>query len=395
MDFLGIPQEHLEKAGGYWTAREIAQQPVTWPQIERLIATDAAATRAFLDPLLRRRSELRIVLTGAGTSSFIGECLAPALAVKTGLRVDAVATTDLVGSPMSWLEPDVPTLVVSFARSGNSPESVAALTLAERCVQECHHLIFTCNAEGALYRRGKDTRNARIILLPEETNDRGFAMTSSFSGMLLAAAMTFDLIASGAEPVARLAGAAGEVLAGTLPLIGSLTRDGFERIVYLGSKELKGLAREAALKMLELTDGKVVTAADSPLGFRHGPKTVLNAKTLVVVFASNDGYTRQYDWDLIAELRREGVARRVITLCARPVDAHPAGARQEDDIVLGAGDAAELSDLELCLPYAMFAQSIALLRSLSLGIRSDNPNAAGTVSRVVKGVSIYPWRGGA
>jgi tagatose-6-phosphate ketose/aldose isomerase len=178
-------------------------------------------------------------------------------------------------------------------------------------------------------------------------------------------------------------------------LIGSLTRDGFERIVYLGSKELKGLAREAALKMLELTDGKVVTAADSPLGFRHGPKTVLNAKTLVVVFASNDGYTRQYDWDLIAELRREGVARRVITLCARPVDAHPADARQEDDIVLGAGDAAELSDLELCLPYAMFAQSIALLRSLSLGIRSDNPNAAGTVSRVVKGVSIYPWRGGA
>ena len=178
---------------------------------------------------------------------------------------------------------------------------------------------------------------------------------------------------------------------------------GFERAVYLGSKELKGLAREAALKMLELTDGKVVVAADSPLGFRHGPKTILNARTLVVVFASDDEYTRQYDWDLITELRRDGVAGRVITLCARPGDTH-----NDDDVVLGAAegaaegaaqdaaqDVAEFSDLELCLPYAVFAQSIALLRSLSLGLRPDNPNAAGTVSRVVKGVSIHPWRGGA
>jgi tagatose-6-phosphate ketose/aldose isomerase len=135
----------------------------------------------------------------------------------------------------------------------------------------------------------------------------------------------------------------------------------------------------------------VVAVADSPLGFRHGPKTILNTSTLVVVFVSNDDYTRQYDWDLIAELRRDGVAGRVVTLSAEA-----RGTRHADDIVLGtAGNAADLSDLELCLPFAMFAQSIALLRSLSIGIRPDNPNAAGTVSRVVKGVSIHPWRGGA
>jgi tagatose-6-phosphate ketose/aldose isomerase len=160
--------------------------------------------------------------------------------------------------------------------------------------------------------------------------------------------------------------------------------------VYLGGKEFKGLAREAALKMLELTDGKVVAIAESPLGFRHGPKTILNAKTLVLVFTSNDDYARQYDWDLIGELRREGVAGRVVTLSDRAGDT-----RHADDIVLGTRDSADLSDLELCLPYAMFAQSMALLRSLSLGLRPDDPNAAGTVSRVVKGVSIHPWRGSA
>jgi len=134
-----------------------------------------------------------------------------------------------------------------------------------------------------------------------------------------------------------------------------------------------------------------VSVADSPLGFRHGPKTILNGRTLVVVFVSNDAYTRQYDWDLIAELRRDGVAGRVVTLSALARDG-----RHADDVILStARNGAALSDLELCLPYAMFAQSMALLRSLSLGIQPDNPNAAGMVSRVVKGVTIHPWRGGA
>jgi tagatose-6-phosphate ketose/aldose isomerase len=383
MDYFGIPQERLETAGGYWTAREISQQPAIWPQIELLIAGDAAASRAFLGTLMQR-SDLRIVLTGAGTSAFVGECVAPALAGKTGLRVDAVATTDLVGSPKSWLKHEVPTLLVSFARSGNSPESVAALNLAEQCVQECHHLIFTCNAEGALYRLGKNTRNTRIVLLPDETNDRGFAMTSSFSGMLLAAALTFDLIASEAESVVQLARSAGELLAGTLPLIGSLARERFERIVYLGSNALKGLAREAALKTLELSDGQVVAISDTPLGFRHGPKTIINGRSLVVVLLCNDPYTRRYEVDLLDELRADGVAARVLALTAQPTRER----RHADDVALSGAAAA--SDLALCLPYAVFAQSLAFMQSLALGLKPDVPNARGIVNRVVQGVTIYP-----
>jgi tagatose-6-phosphate ketose/aldose isomerase len=383
MDYFGIPQERLETAGGYWTAREISQQPAIWPQIELLIAKDAAASRAFLGPLMQR-SDLRMLLTGAGTSAFVGECVAPALAAKTGLRVDAVSTTDLVGSPKSWLKHEVPTLLVSFARSGNSPESVAALNLAEQCVQECHHLIFTCNADGALYRLGKSTRNTRIVLLPEETNDRGFAMTSSFTGMLLAAAMTFDLIASDAESAAQLARSAGELLAGSLPMIESLARERFERIVYLGSNALKGLAREAALKTLELSDGQVVAISDTPLGFRHGPKTIINGRSLVVVLLCNDPYTRRYEVDLLDELRADGVAARVLALTGQPTRMR----RHADDVAIPG--AAASSDLALCLPYAVFAQSLAFMQSLSLGLKPDVPNARGTVNRVVQGVTIYP-----
>jgi tagatose-6-phosphate ketose/aldose isomerase len=390
MMMFGLSAKEIEDAGAEWTAREVLQQPDVWVEIERLIAGEARGLAEFLDPLLAR-ADARVVLTGAGTSAYIGECLAPALARMWGRRVDAIPTTDLVASPQSYLWPATPTLLVSFGRSGNSPESVAAVRLADAIVKDCAHLILTCDGEGALAKYAAKHSRARVVTLPERSNDRSFAMTSSFTGMVLAGALAFGAVRGGGTRTHMLERAAARVLPQSLPLRPDLVGSGCARAVYLGSKELKGLAREAALKMLELTDGRVVAAADSTLGFRHGPKTILNARTLVVVFASNDEYTRQYDWDLISELRRDGVAGRVITLCARPGDTH-----HDDDVVLGAAeDAAEFSDLELCLPYAVFAQSIALLRSLSLGLRPDNPNAAGTVSRVVKGVSIHPWRGGA
>lgn len=385
MNYLGHPQAELEAARGICTAREISQQPLVWEKIGNLMGREAGALRAFLQPL-RDRPNLRIVLTGAGTSAFVGECLAPPLREVTGVRVDAVATTDLVEAPQSWLDPAVPTLLVSFARSGNSPESGAALTLAEQYVSDCHHLIVTCNADGQLYRRGKLLANAYVLLLPEETNDRGFAMTSSFTGMMLAIAQAFDLLRQERpEAVSRWAA---EFLDAQVPYITSLARGGFERVVYLGGQEFKGLAREAALKMLELSDGKIVALAETPLGFRHGPKTIVNGKTLVVMFLSNDSYARQYETDLLRELRTDGVAARVVALSAG--NAPDGESSRQDWLTVPA--AAEASNLGLCFPYVVFAQTLAFLQSLTLGLRPDTPNARGVVNRVVQGVSIYPWK---
>ena len=304
---FGLSAEVIDGGGARWTAREVLQQPEVWAEIERLVPDEAHGLAEYLDPILAR-ADGRVVLTGAGTSAYIGECLAPALAKMLNRRVDAIPTTDLVASPESYLSPDTPTLVVSFGRSGNSPESVAAARLADVRVKNCAHLIITCDAEGALGQYAKKHSHARLVLLPERTNDRSFAMTSSFTGMLLAGALVLGGVRGSSTRNAKFVQAAARVLPKSLPFIRDLVRQSFERVVYLGSKELKGLAREAALKMLELTDGKVVVMADSPLGFRHGPKTILNAKTLVVVFVSNDDYTRQYDWDLVGELRRDGVA---------------------------------------------------------------------------------------
>jgi tagatose-6-phosphate ketose/aldose isomerase len=400
MEALGLTATQIHAAGAYWTAQEIAQQPQMWPEVAQLVAADAALA-SFLAPLLED-PQLRVVLTGAGTSSFIGECLAPALTRSGAQRAAAIPSTDIVASPTSALAPHEPTLMVHFSRSGNSPESVAALELAEQCIERCSHLIVTCNGRGELYRRAGSIRCAHALLLPEPCNDQSFAMTSSFSGMLLAAAVALRLVPADGARSARLARLGGYVLTSCQAVLSALVRAQFERVVYLGSNELKALAREAALKMLELTDGKVVSVGEAPLGFRHGPKTILNGSTLVVAFLSNDAHTRRYDLDLVTELRRDAVAGRVIALANRTHGPEHADtlAFAEDGAGDGGADGAgnepadPLTDLELCLPYVVFAQALAMLRSLSLGLTPDSPNAAGTVNRVVQGVSIYPYGGG-
>jgi tagatose-6-phosphate ketose/aldose isomerase len=364
-----------------WTSREIHQQPAAWAETRAVLKAMEPATRPFLAPLLALR-DLRIILTGAGSSAYLGRCLAPALGAALGLRVEAIATTDLVAGPGLYFQRGIPTLLVSFARSGNSPESLAAVELAERHLDSCHQIVITCNADGALGRRGSGQDRTLTILLPDLTHDRGFAMTSSFSSMLLAA---WSLLAPSAftdNACARLGQAGRAALDAAPALVGSLVERRFQRTVYLGSCGLQGLASEAALKLLELTDGGVAALSESTLGFRHGPKTFVTPDCLVVIFLSSDRLTRRYDLDLARELAADGIAGRVLVLSGTVQDL----AGLDAWVVPGMTEA---SDAELAFPYLVVAQLYAYGMSLALGCTPDNPSASGVVSRVVKGVTIH------
>ena len=370
--------------GGEWTAREIAQQPAVWAETQASIAAIAPSVRDFLAPLLAR-PELRIVLTGAGSSAYIGQCLLPELLGALGRRVESLATTDLVASPAQYFQRDVPTLLVSFARSGGSPESLAAVDLADRFVADCHHLVVTCNADGALRRRLDGRPNGLVVVLPPATHDRGFAMTSSFSSMLLAARLLL-LPGVAADAASRLGHATALLLKREAFRIESLALQRHARTVYLGSGGLGGLANEAALKLLELSDGAIAALANTSLGLRHGPKTFVTAGTLVVLFASNDPLARRYDLDLVREVCSDGIAARVLVLSAQPVTIDGC-----EVVVVPGLEAA--TDAELALPYVAWAQLYAFHCSLALGCRPDSPSAAGVVNRVVQGVTIYGQEG--
>jgi tagatose-6-phosphate ketose/aldose isomerase len=372
---------------GTWTEEEIRQQPASWIRSLSNIEKIRSSIDSFLAPLLRK-SDLRIVLTGAGTSAFIGDIIAPWLASHTGKNISAIPTTDLVTNPMDYLAPAHPLLLVSFARSGNSPESVAAVELANQFVPECYHLSITCNEAGSLYQNASDSDNAFALLMPAETHDRGFAMTSSITTMMASCLAVFVPEKINSQTFRNVADRCQAILTSLGDFShGVFGNEPWKRIVYLGSGGLQGAARESALKVLELTAGKLAAFYDSPTGFRHGPKSLVDNETLVVVFVSSHPYTRQYDLDLLAELRRDQQALRVVAIAA------------ETDAIIEAGPHILLPpsrtfiDMELAFCFLMYAQVFALTQSISIGNTPDTPSASGTVNRVVQGVVIHSWNG--
>jgi tagatose-6-phosphate ketose/aldose isomerase len=378
-----MPEAELTAKGAIWTAREIEQQPKLLERTHELIAAQREQLDEFVSAVTENPAA-RVVLAGAGSSAYIGECLVPPLDRLLAARVEAVATTDIVSAPHLYLDRAQPLLLVSLGRSGNSPESLAAAKLAESMVRDVRHLVVTCNADGRL--ASIDVGRRYALQLPEETHDVSFAMTSSFSCMMYAAHAALAAGRKQGAGIERIADATANVIAGTVAGLRELAEHGYQRVVYLGSGALKGLAREAALKIGELSDGAIATCYDSPLGFRHGPKTFVTERTLVIVFVSNHALTRRYDHDLIDELRSESRAGRVIE-----VSAQPRPGVERDTIAVPGMDSA--MDTDLLYPYVAVAQIFAFMCSRALDLSPDAPNRSGTVNRVVQGVRLHDLPG--
>ncbi|MGE8210247.1 MAG: SIS domain-containing protein [Stenotrophomonas rhizophila] len=370
-----------QRLGGAYTAEEIAQQPRMWTALADLLDDAQARIDRFLGEALRQPGQL-VIFTGAGSSGFIAEMVADHLNAQWPAEVRALHTTSLLTHPALYLRRDRPTLLVSFGRSGSSPESVAAVELVRDRVDHARFLDITCNADGELARRGHGRSDTLSLLMPPPSCDRAFAMTSSLSCMLLAALSVFDG-APWPQRVQRLRSLAshGErALQAWDGAVGTLAQAAYSRVIYLGSGPLEALAREAALKVLELTAGQVLALANTPLGFRHGPKSTLNGDTLVVMLRSAQPLSRRYEQDLLDELRGDGIAARVISVGPDGDD------RADGDFVL---DAPALDDSWLAPLWLLMPQCYALQRSAALGMTPDNPFPDGTVNRVVQGVTIH------
>jgi tagatose-6-phosphate ketose/aldose isomerase len=353
-----------------YTRREIVQQPLLWPTT--LLRVQDASERLGLAKML---NGTRVLLTGAGSSAYAASSVASAWP-----RSIAVPTTDLLVDPDRYLrEIDV---VVSLARSGNSPESVAVVDLIRHTRPEILQLAITCNADGALARSGL----TGLIVLDPRTNDRSLVMTSSFSNMVLAGlrlAEADDLLVSVEQAIASM-----HLL---LPAIEEKCRHVAartnERIVVLASSPLLGWAAEAGLKVLEMTGGRFPMIAETYLGLRHGPMSFVRGDSLVVCLLSRDPLRRLYEIDLIRELRSKMLGYLVgITSPEQHFgsDEHdglfdeiiPAIAPQAPDMVR--------TPFEIVIP-----QLLGYHLSLSVGLNPDNPSPSGVINRVVQSFSIH------
>ncbi|VBB08538.1 sugar isomerase (sis) [Lucifera butyrica] len=378
-EIFGFERETvLERKSGD-TVDEILRQPDVWKSIYGKIVLRKEEIKNFI---MKIGKDTRVIFTGAGSSGFIGDALAPLVRKELGFNhVESIHTTDIVANPEQYLIKDIETLLISFGRSGNSPESVAAIQLAEKMIDNVFHIVITCNSQGEL---AGITNERTLNFKFDEAHDNGFAMTSSTSGMLLAAYSILNSSEDLSKPVDTVANYAEAVIESKQRMIASAYQKHVDRMVVLGAGNLFGIARESALKLLELTAGKIISRYDTPMGFRHGPKAMLTPNTVIMYFVSNNEYTQKYDMDMIRELSQSRKHKLLIVS-----DQYDAKIKELADIYVFNSEQEKLTDAFTFFIPLLVAQIFALYASLQLGCTPDNPFPSGEVNKVVQGVSIH------
>ncbi len=385
--FLGFSEDNLIANGAQFTAKEISQQPALWEMTYKLAVQNKNSISKFLQQLFSKKPDLDIIFSGAGTSAFIGNSVKGVFHKNTHLSTRAIATTDIVTHPQYYFSKQHATLLVSFARSGDSPESLASFNLANHFCDSIYHLIITCNAQGKLA-KSANSNNSLVIVLPPETNDQGLAMTGSFTSMLLMAILISKIsqLESLKKDIKTLYRYGKKIVDNYAEQLKSICELSFERAVFLGSGALRGCAEECHLKLQELTDGYVISKFDSFLGFRHGPKAVINPKTLMVYLFSSDAYVLQYERDLLQDINAG--ERGLCSIAVMEHDFH--GVDVNLKIILNANDDNAIDSDFLPVCDVLIGQILGFYKSLQLGLLPDTPSKSGTITRVVQGVKIYP-----
>jgi tagatose-6-phosphate ketose/aldose isomerase len=386
---LALEDEEKKRMGVEHTPGEIAQQPRVWLEALDILRQERGRILAFMNQAgMAGAKTATVFLSGAGSSEYVGNCLANTLRVRLQREVLSVPSTDFVTHAESFLLASTPYALVSFARSGDSPESLATSRLLSRLSPQTCQLAVTCNRAGALAKVVGGTERGFNLFLPEKTNDKSLVMTSAFStlalvGLGLGFLHDFDRLESS---TARAARAAERVLGHYGDGIREFANKSFSRACYLGTACLYGTMEECRLKMLEMSNGMVSASAHSYLGLRHGPQVFVDRDCVVVAAVSTDPHRRRYEVDLLRELRDKRQGKGFLLICDR---AGPELRTIADMCVELSSGEEVLEDEFRVLTDVVVGQVLATFKSLALGLKPDSPCEAGTISRVVQGVKIY------
>jgi len=380
-ELFGRSDAEQERLGYFHTLREISQQPWTWLRTcDRMIAAR--------DSLRRDLAGIRhLSLTGSGSSEYAAECVRLPLQMELGICTESISGGMLLMYGGKALPPERPGLLVSLARSGDSPESSGVVELLLEAEPELRHVVVTCNEEGSLARAWRDHKRVHVITLPSETHDKSLVMTSSFTNLLLAARSlgmleTPDEYRKLCHAVSQITH---ELIRSNFDMLAKTAARGFRRAVFLGSGSRVAASREAALKMLELTSGRVTTLCESYLGFRHGPMSYVQDDTLIVCYLSCDPTMRAYELDLLHELDRKKLG-----LCKIIVGENiPDSVVRNDDETIECRGLADLGDEECSTVYVVVAQLLAFFRCLEEGFLPDSPSEGGIINRVVEKFPLH------
>jgi tagatose-6-phosphate ketose/aldose isomerase len=386
---LALPAAEKAKRGLVHTPAEIAHQPDTWGKTFELFLSERENIQKFLSDAGMTGagpSEVIVYLVGAGTSDYTGRAISCLLRKRWQCEVIAVPSTDLLTQMEQMILPGRKYLWISFSRSGDSSEGVAVLEKARERYPDIYHIVISSNPNGRMLKDSAGDSKTLGICMIDEANDRGLAMTSSFSNMVIfGQCMSHIKNIDGYEPVLRKLVAAGKSL---LPRAAdcavSVAKQGYTKACFVGSGTLREVARESALKLLEMTAGKTLTMTESALGLRHGPMAALDNQSLFVCFLSGDKGVQGYERDLLREIGAKKIARRRIVVGGGELTTDS----YAEDYLSPAG-VTGIADEYRAPVDVIFGQLLGLFSSIQWKLMPDSPSPDGVITRVIEKVHIY------
>jgi tagatose-6-phosphate ketose/aldose isomerase len=257
---------------------------------------------------------------------------------------------------------------------------------AVRLYPSIAHLVVTCNAQARLIAVCKEAKHSCVIVLDDAVNDRSLAMTSSFTNMVLMGQCLAHAWSIEEYPaiLERLVGAGRAFMPPAEKEAARLSSLSPARACMVGTGSLASVAKESALKVLEMTAGQLKTMSETILGLRHGPMAALDAQTLFVCFVSGEERRASYAADLLREIGEKEIA-------AERIAVGPTSMREKIapycESYLAVDDG--LADCYRPVVDVIFGQLLGLSCSVARGLKPDSPSPGGVINRVVEKFRIY------
>ena len=341
---------------------EILSQPEIWRSV--LLELSGGAT-SFEEVYNRTSRRTTWLFVGCGTSYYLAEATAASRRLQTGQAAFAVAASEIMLFPDAALlrTPDLQAVVIS--RSGETSEALRALELL-RDRYKVPTLGITCGTNTPL-EAGSD-----LCVSLNTANDKSPVMTRSFTSMLISLQLLGARTSGDTKllkEMEKVADRCASLIEGWSSSVEEfVAKQDFAAYAFLGQGPFYGIAREAALKLTEMS-----CSFGQPfhtLEFRHGPKAIVGPEICLTFFLSDSG--NEAERKVLVDMKELGGT--VIAICNRA----NSEVRKSCDLVFEID--VDVREVALLAPFVIPVQLMGFHTGVKKGLTPDNPR---NLSRVV------------
>ncbi|HXL02974.1 MAG TPA: SIS domain-containing protein [Candidatus Atribacteria bacterium] len=340
-----------------YTYQEILKQSTTWEKTLHYLKEQENYFSQFL-----AETYDNVIFTGCGSSYNLS--LVASHFWQTGKQIPArgVPASETFLFPGGVFLPRNRYLLFGISRSGETTETVKALQHFQDKFKG-KTVGVSCEENSSLL-KAADYQ----ISLPF-AHEESVVMTQSFPSILLSFLFLSLLESKSTDNLSLLPEILEKYLSSGEKTIKDLVSNlSFDKFIFLGNGPYYGIAWEGSLKLKEMS--LTSTETFHFLEFRHGPKSVVDEKTLIIALSSQ----RAFSWEKEVMMEMMDLGATILHLGKNPLNSPRAIEITFSEEIL--------DDFSLPVLYLPFLQLLGYYRAKNKGLNPDTPRYLAKVVKI-------------